>query len=112
MSKRDQANSVKRLITIKNDWRVIYYVAIALIGAVLMLAVFTFPETNFIRPDEQASIELVAIRNKDEEGRLDDPQFILEKDESEPPRKHSYLRSLRIFVSVSQAYFDIAITNL
>jgi hypothetical protein len=41
-----------RLTTIKPNWRYIYYVAIALIGATLILAFFAFPETNYIRPIE------------------------------------------------------------
>ncbi|KAI0125973.1 major facilitator superfamily domain-containing protein [Xylariales sp. AK1849] len=37
------------LILINNDWRVIYEVAAALVGMVLVLAFFTFPETAYTR---------------------------------------------------------------
>lgn len=37
------------LITINHGWRVIYYVAIALIGAVTIVIFFTFPETAYNR---------------------------------------------------------------
>src|SRR5437773_245082 len=39
------------LITISHDWRVIYEVASALIGFVLLLAFFTFPETAYNREE-------------------------------------------------------------
>lgn len=40
------------LITINHEWRVIYEVAAALVGFVLLLAFFTFPETAYARDDE------------------------------------------------------------
>lgn len=40
---------VDGLISINNPWRVDYYVAIALIGALWVLIFFTFPETAFKR---------------------------------------------------------------
>ncbi|KAI3400270.1 hypothetical protein diail_3651 [Diaporthe ilicicola] len=39
------------LITIHNDWRVIYEVAAAIIGVILLVAFFAFPETAYIRED-------------------------------------------------------------
>lgn len=63
-----------RLITIQNTWRTIYYVGSALIGTLLVVVFFTFPETCYIRnitssstgseagfPDEKtgASVEFV-----------------------------------------------------
>ena len=40
---------ISGLITINHTWRVIYQVASPLIGFVLLLAFFTFPETAYIR---------------------------------------------------------------
>jgi hypothetical protein len=48
----NSTNILYRLITIDSPWRVIYYVAIALIGTALALAAFTFPETAYIRSIE------------------------------------------------------------
>jgi MFS family permease len=39
------------LITINYSWRYIYYVACALIGALTLLVVFTFPETTYKRSE-------------------------------------------------------------
>ncbi|KAF5656720.1 major facilitator superfamily transporter [Fusarium heterosporum] len=47
------------LITIKHDWRYIYWVAVALIGSCTVLIIFTFPETVYNRngnPDETRAI--------------------------------------------------------
>ncbi|KUJ14268.1 MFS general substrate transporter [Mollisia scopiformis] len=43
------------LITIDHNWRYIYYTAIALVGGTLVLAYFTFPETNYRREVETDS---------------------------------------------------------
>ncbi|KAK7538432.1 major facilitator superfamily domain-containing protein [Phyllosticta citribraziliensis] len=40
---------ISGLITIKHDWRYIYWVSVALIGATTALVIFTFPETEFDR---------------------------------------------------------------
>lgn len=40
---------ISGLITIKNSWRYIYFVAAAIVGALIILVVFTFPETAFNR---------------------------------------------------------------
>ena len=42
------------LITINHDWRVIYEVAAAFVGLVLLLAFFTFPETAYKRDDTKS----------------------------------------------------------
>lgn len=42
-------NSPSSLITIHNHWRVIFQVAAALIGLVLLVAIFAFPETAYNR---------------------------------------------------------------
>ncbi|KAK7514488.1 major facilitator superfamily domain-containing protein [Phyllosticta citriasiana] len=40
---------ISGLITIKHDWRYIYWVSVALIGATTALVIFTFPETEYDR---------------------------------------------------------------
>lgn len=40
---------ISGLITIQHSWRYIYYVAAAIIGALIILVLFTFPETAFNR---------------------------------------------------------------
>ncbi|KAL9114595.1 MAG: hypothetical protein Q9227_001273 [Pyrenula ochraceoflavens] len=96
------------LITIAHSWRYIYYVAVALIGALTLLVIFTFPETTFNRSlvassgrgtsslthTEESKRALVHTARKDSESRMESPSS------SSPaplPSKMSYLRSLRIF---------------
>lgn len=43
------------MITIQHDWRVIYEVASAFIGLILLLAFFAFPETAYNREDKIAA---------------------------------------------------------
>jgi len=81
------------LITINHPWRYIYYVAVALIGATLLLAFFTFPETAYIR-----SIEI----DTDNEPTLEDKRDEVIAHQSESPSssippKKPYLHSLKIF---------------
>ncbi|CAJ2501731.1 Uu.00g045840.m01.CDS01 [Anthostomella pinea] len=102
---------VDGLILINNDWRVIYQVASALIGFVLLLAFFTFPETAFKRDtqndpntsgSERVDLEKANAtqndRNTSGSGEVD-----VEKPNATPqlhtfiPRKESYLQSLKIF---------------
>ncbi|KAH8651564.1 putative MFS transporter [Tricladium varicosporioides] len=40
---------VSGIITLKNSWRMIYFVGAAMIGVLLLLIIFTFPETAFNR---------------------------------------------------------------
>ncbi|KAK3337295.1 major facilitator superfamily domain-containing protein [Cercophora scortea] len=87
---------ISGLITIQHEWRVIYQVASALVGAVLLLAFFSFPETAYIRD----------LRDVDESSSPD--QIVLEKShavtsdveratKAVAPKKKSYLSSLKIF---------------
>jgi hypothetical protein len=92
------------LITIHNDWRVIYYVATALIGALTTLVFFTMPETSFNRSpaavptplhetsklyteDKSASEHLSRIESGKMEA-ADTPQH---------HKKRTYVQNLKIF---------------
>ncbi|KAK9421628.1 putative Major facilitator superfamily (MFS) profile domain-containing protein [Seiridium unicorne] len=81
------------LIVINHGWRVIYQVAAGLVGFVLVLAFFTFPETAYIR-----EIPSVAAA---EHSTLDKPHGSnssdLESSTAPQPRKQTYLESIRIF---------------
>jgi len=81
------------LITINHQWRMIYYVAIALVGGTLVLAFFTFPETSYIRPVELDAEGLpVHYSEKLEPGN---PQ--VETEAPVIPKKKTYVQRLKIF---------------
>ncbi|KAJ9635914.1 hypothetical protein H2201_000091 [Coniosporium apollinis] len=91
------------LITIKHDWRMIYWVAVALIGAATLLVIFTFPETNYNRSGAMIT-ELNAA--SDPSALYDTPKSLKEKsqfveEEHNAPtavlKKRSYWQDLRIF---------------
>ncbi|KAF3010519.1 hypothetical protein E8E14_009823 [Neopestalotiopsis sp. 37M] len=82
------------LIVINHSWRVIYQVAAGLIGFVLVLAFFTFPETAYIREIPSANVA--------ESRTVDKPHGSVGSDiessaPSTPPKKESYLQSLKIY---------------
>ncbi|KAH8889562.1 MFS general substrate transporter [Thozetella sp. PMI_491] len=89
---------ISGLITINHNWRVIYQVAAALIGLVLLLAIFTFPETAYIRdtvdfhelspPTSNQGEKIPSIAQTDTENAS--PRTGI-------PRKESYWSSLKIF---------------
>lgn len=85
------------LITIDHDWRVIYQVAAALIGFVLLLAFFTFPETAYIREREPL---LEDVRRQPSSGG-EKPDVSATSDVEQAarpvPPKQSYWESLKIF---------------
>lgn len=90
---------ISGLISIKNDWRVIYWVATALIGACTILVIFTFPETIYLR-DESATGTVALAENM----QLDLESKKRETTHAEEasadiviPEKRSYISSLRIF---------------
>ena len=62
------------VITINHDWRMIYYVASGLIGALTLLVILTMPETSYNRGGI-GEVELGSSR----------------------PKKKSYLASLKLF---------------
>lgn len=86
---------VSGLITIDHGWRTIYYVSIALIGAMTIVLCFTMPETSYIRnpvPAETAS----AVSPLDKEGSTDYTENADFREQS-IPKKHTYLQELRLF---------------
>lgn len=84
------------LITIKHQWRYIYYVAIALIGATLILAFFTFPETNYLRPIEVDS-DGTPVSGIDEKLNVDSH---VEAGTNSVPKKKTYIQRLKVFSGV------------
>jgi MFS family permease len=81
------------LITINHPWRVIYDVAIALIAFTLLLAVFTFPETVYIRP-----IEIDVDHERTLDDKCDEANVVLnDSPTSTIPPKKTYLQTLKIF---------------
>lgn len=79
---------ISGLITINHPWRVIYYVAIALISFTLLIAFFTFPETVYIR-----SIEV----DLEHEPTLGDKENHLAPPASSAPPKKTFLQNLQVF---------------
>lgn len=94
---------VAGLISINLEWRYIYWVATALIGACLILVIFTFPETLYLRGKELAAGHTQAaahgvdvdVKGASEHRDVVDP----EKDSATPPVpvKRGYLSSIRIY---------------
>jgi Major Facilitator Superfamily len=81
------------LITIHNTWRTIYYVATALIGGLLLLVFFTFPETSYNR-------ELTTVNGSEpiptgEKSALS-IKHIETGGNSTIPRRKTYFQELRI----------------
>ncbi|KAK3328904.1 major facilitator superfamily domain-containing protein [Apodospora peruviana] len=88
---------ISGLITIHHNWRVIYQVASALIGAVFLLAFFAFPETAYIRErsigGEAQTTPGLLPSEKCEVSTSD-----VERTATPPPAtRRSYLDSLKIF---------------
>ncbi|KAI3544740.1 hypothetical protein CABS01_03026 [Colletotrichum abscissum] len=92
---------ISGLITINHNWRVIYQVSAALVGVVLLLAFFTFPETAYERDEASAWNRLGSIDGSKpgsvrSEGEL--PARPLGASTTTTRRsKQSYLSSLKIF---------------
>lgn len=83
------------LITISHDWRVIYEVASALIGFVLLLAFFTFPETAYNREEV---IQCGEASDGTSEKPIASTASDVERNGARPvPKKESYLESLKVF---------------
>ncbi|KAJ5832620.1 Major facilitator superfamily domain general substrate transporter [Penicillium riverlandense] len=87
------------LITITHSWQYIYWVASALIGAVTVLVIFTFPETTFDRQVEQQEdtvlseeVEVKAGSQKSSASEHHESAAL-----NETPTKESYISSLRLF---------------
>ncbi|KAJ2994545.1 hypothetical protein NUW58_g1529 [Xylaria curta] len=82
------------LIVIDNGWRIIYATASALVGFVFLLALFTFPETAFVRDGQ--SLSEVNTPGKTEAGKPN----VATQQSAPAPKKRSYLQSLKIFRGV------------
>jgi hypothetical protein len=91
------------LITIKHDWRMIYWVAVALIGATTILIVFTFPETNYSRIDSisgpAAAFEPHVSEEIPEDMKQRNDVKLVESLEGPQSAKRSYVQSLRVFTT-------------
>jgi hypothetical protein len=87
------------LITISHTWRYIYWVATALIGALTILVILTFPETTYRRSPVK---EIHAThRNETDEKTNGEPQVEYSEAGNEViPKKDSFIRSLRLFTGV------------
>ncbi|PKS08467.1 hypothetical protein jhhlp_004850 [Lomentospora prolificans] len=81
-------------IVLHHEWRVIYQVAAGLIGFVLLLAVFSFPETAYIRAQPPAEEGEGGASDSLSKGS---PGSHVEFPTTSPPAKESYIESLRIY---------------
>jgi MFS family permease len=95
---------VAGLISIRNGWRVIYWVATALIGTCTLFVIFTFPETVYLRDAAaNSAIAQDGITKLDLESkgpvtaRIDDTSAFTTTTTTNIPEKRSYASSLRIF---------------
>jgi len=71
----------------------IYYVAIALVGATLLLAFFTFPETSYIRAVELDAEGLPVHYSE----KLEPSTSQVETEAPVIPKKKTYIQRLKIF---------------
>jgi MFS family permease len=91
------------LITIIHDWRMIYWVAVALIGATTILVIFTFPETNYSRIDcisgPAAAFEPHVNEEIPEDMKQRNDVELVESLEGPQSVKRSYVQNLRVFTT-------------
>ena len=86
------------MITIHHDWRVIYQVSSALIGFVLLLAFFTFPETAYSRePATHPSSTATQSAGAAKTGAEAETASAEQPSVASQQRKPSYLSSLKLF---------------
>jgi len=78
-------------ITLGNSWRVIYYVGAGAIGVLLILIVFTFPETSYMR-SYQDSEKFIAYEKRETLYRLS--LSIIMDDGEEKARLERYYQEL------------------
>jgi len=84
------------LITIDNSWRMIYYVATALIGFLTILVFFTMPETSYNRsPVEPGTAASGTSRAFTTESEVKPGQS--SHIEGETQKKRSYISTLRLY---------------
>ncbi|KAF4630332.1 hypothetical protein G7Y89_g7797 [Cudoniella acicularis] len=87
---------ISGLITIHHTWRYIYYVAVALVGLVLLLAIFTFPETTYIRETPSTT----TTPPDDDKIKPSISQLEMCTSNSEIPKRMTYWQSLRVYSGV------------
>lgn len=109
MLKNGDKLTASRLITIQHNWRVIYEVASAFIGLILLLAFFTFPETAYNREEKLTTglqahhlqqlpaspTNMTAGSDKADEKYTADVEHASSSDT--PPQRKSYLQLLNVF---------------
>ncbi|KFY97941.1 hypothetical protein V500_01845 [Pseudogymnoascus sp. VKM F-4518 (FW-2643)] len=94
------------LITIHNTWRTIYYIATALIGGLLALVFFTFPETNYNR--NVVSVAGSETTPTQEKSSLSTKYLETGINPNVPPRR-TYMQDLQI---LSGTYTSESLVNL
>ncbi len=95
------------LITIHNTWRTIYYVGAALIGTLLLLVVFTFPETSYIRDTTLISPSPRADISDEKEGAS--VELAENGAGSSIPKRKTYFQEMKIFTGT---YTNESLLNL
>lgn len=94
------------LITINNDWRVIYEVAAAIIGFILLFAFFAFPETAFNRdeadvidaqPLQRVSSGQASEKTHQTADRVSDIEVAPQSQQAPTKKKKTYLQSLSLY---------------
>lgn len=94
------------LITINNDWRVIYEVAAAIIGFILLFAFFAFPETAFNRdeadvidaqPLQRLSSGQASEKTHQTADRVSDVEVAPQSQQAPTKKKKTYLQSLSLY---------------
>ncbi|KJK77710.1 hypothetical protein H634G_07449 [Metarhizium anisopliae BRIP 53293] len=85
---------ISGLITINHTWRTIYEVGSALVGFVLLLAIFTLPETAYPR---EKVVDTHSAGPTDENRSRGSSSSEVEAGFKTVPKKRTYLESLKIF---------------
>ncbi|OLN88494.1 putative MFS-type transporter C1271.10c-like protein 5 [Colletotrichum chlorophyti] len=88
---------ISGLITKTQDWRVIYQVSAALIGVVLALAIFTFPETAYERDGASSWNRLPSMGGSKPGSMRSDAELGMRSLETPVSPKKAYFSALKIF---------------
>jgi MFS family permease len=94
---------ISGLITIDHTWRTVYQVGTALIGFVLLLLIFTVPETSYVRKDHYDTPSSDAS---------DEKQVSTVREETQSStKKKNYIESLLVFktAGTSENFFKMMI---
>jgi MFS family permease len=97
------------LITIDHSWRFIYYVSVALISTVLLLAFFTFPETAYIRAHPISSVTSQSDLAAKDNGESSMSYTVETAGNEGIPKRKTYLQLLKVF---SGTYTNESLWNL